>query len=592
MGTNTPLSDLNVLAFDCQATGANPARGHLLEVGWASTCSRASKEAIISAARSYLISLPTGTGIPRAVQRMTGIKNAAPDSTEPPDAVWQRLLAIAGYSRKDCSRQRRPLIVHFARFETPFLEHLHRHYGPPGAFPLKIICTHEIARRLLPALPRRGIRAIAGYYGHCMPELKRSADHAIATAVIWQNMVHALNADFGINRLEHLVDWLAATRPAGRPTRQFPMNPDHLGRLPDTPGIYRMSHKGGHILYIGKAKSLRRRVKSYFRPKAPHAEHILEMLTQARSLEITRTDSALEAALLESDEIKHHSPPYNVALRRRQRCMVFCSRNLTGNSAVSNREYPVGPIPAGHTIDALRALGNCLKDGFPSVIRGDIGVGCALLALPPEYAPDPECLEAGLQIFQCRYQQQYSRQSPLGFLTALGARLWRERMEAKALEKANSVAQTDENRAAEQQDSSEPDHSWSPDDVAAALEAVIRQSAYLIRRARWLCLISESTWVWSSAGVSDDNSSHIIFANGAVIERGVTNESSAAILPPGHAKPFRMRQNNIDLTVYDRLRVATTEMRRILAEGRRIELCLRPNVTLGREELVRALQWV
>ena len=62
--------------------------------------------------------------------------------------------------------------------------------------------------------------------------------------------------------------------------------------------------------------------------------------------------------------------------------------------------------------------------------------------------------------------------------------------------------------------------------------------------------------------------------------------------PPGHAKSFRKRQNNIDLMAYDRLRVVTTEMRRIMAEGRRMEMCLKPNVILGREALARALQWV
>ncbi len=111
--------------------------------------------------------------------------------------------------------------------------------------------------------------------------------------------------------------------------------------------------RGGDLLYIGKAKSLKQRVNSYFRQKAPHAEHTLEMLTQARELEITQTGSALEAAIFESDEIKRHSPPYNIALRPRQRQLVYCSKDLGRNAALAQRDFPVGPLPAGKTIEAL-----------------------------------------------------------------------------------------------------------------------------------------------------------------------------------------------------------------------------------------------
>ena len=55
---------------------------------------------------------------------------------------------------------------------------------------------------------------------------------------------------------------------------------------------------------------------------------------------------------------------------------------------------------------------------------------------------------------------------------------------------------------------------------------------------------------------------------------------------------FRARQKNFDLPTYDRMRVVTTEMRRILSEGRQMKLYLKPNVVLGREELSKALQWV
>jgi hypothetical protein len=74
--------------------------------------------------------------------------------------------------------------------------------------------------------------------------------------------------------------------------------------------------------------------------------------------------------------------------------------------------------------------------------------------------------------------------------------------------------------------------------------------------------------------------------------QGKVKEGVKSMPPPGHAISFRVRQNNIDLITYDRMRVVTTELRRILSENRDLELCLRPKVTLGRQDLIKALRWV
>jgi excinuclease UvrABC nuclease subunit len=120
-----------------------------------------------------------------------------------------------------------------------------------------------------------------------------------------------------------------------RGKRVFPM-PAALLQAPPIkkPGIYRMRSLGGDLLYIGKAKSLKKLVTSYFRSKAPHPEHILEMLSQAQSIDFSLTESALEAAVLETDEIKEHCPPYNKALQPNQRSIVFVSRDLKQQAPV------------------------------------------------------------------------------------------------------------------------------------------------------------------------------------------------------------------------------------------------------------------
>ena len=84
-------------------------------------------------------------------------------------------------------------------------------------------------------------------------------------------------------------------------------------KLPDTPGVY-LFKKGRSILYIGKAASLRDRVRSYFAPDLVEGRgsRIVGMVEKASSLSWQETSSVLEALILEANLIKRHEPPYNV----------------------------------------------------------------------------------------------------------------------------------------------------------------------------------------------------------------------------------------------------------------------------------------
>jgi DNA polymerase-3 subunit epsilon len=588
----TSLIDLRLLALDCQATGANPAKGHLLEIGWVPACVSRPQTAADAGLQSHLVSLPGGSGIPSAVRRITGISEQQLSAALPPSVVWQHLLAAADKITAAGHSALCPLVIHFARFETPFLQDLHRRHNPADPFPFQIICTHEIAIRLLPDLPRRGIRALAGYYGHCMPETKRSADHAAATALIWQKLVNRLESACGITKPEQLIDWLASTRPPVRSKRTYPMNPAHRLSLPEQPGVYRMRRGNGNLLYIGKAKSLKRRVNSYFRPKAPHAEHILEMLTQARQLDITRTGSALEAAILESDEIKRHSPPYNIALRRSRRSLVFCGRDLSRRAAIEDGKIAAGPLPDGKSSEALAALGRWLNNGMQWNERFDAGMGYAVLAQPAAYAPDVDCLRLGFDMFRRQHGPCAADQSPLRFLTALGARLWQERLAAATLAEALAEGPGSTEEADAPRDGSEDEFIWTPEAVNRSIERAVMHNAHLMRRARWFCLLSESTLAWEAAGGPQADKIMVVFENGRVNHRGELSMDEEPMTPAGFAKPFHERQKDMDLNTYDRLRVVTTEVRRIISEGRDIELRLKPEVTLKRQQLTKVLRWV
>ena len=87
-----------------------------------------------------------------------------------------------------------------------------------------------------------------------------------------------------------------------------------LKRLPNLPGVYKMLGKNGDILYVGKAKSLKNRVNSYFAKTIDHPK-TRALVQRIDNIETIITRSETEALLLEQNLIKLHRPPYNVLLR-------------------------------------------------------------------------------------------------------------------------------------------------------------------------------------------------------------------------------------------------------------------------------------
>lgn len=90
---------------------------------------------------------------------------------------------------------------------------------------------------------------------------------------------------------------------------------EKLKLLPTDPGCYIYHDEAGEVLYVGKAISLRNRVRSYFRASAHHGPRIARLVSKVRDIEWIVVDSELEALVLECNLIKKHRPPYNVRMR-------------------------------------------------------------------------------------------------------------------------------------------------------------------------------------------------------------------------------------------------------------------------------------
>src|SRR6056297_900910 len=90
---------------------------------------------------------------------------------------------------------------------------------------------------------------------------------------------------------------------------------EKIAHLPFSPGVYQFKDKGGNYLYIGKAKKLRNRVRSYFQDSRNHDGRIKLMVSKIEDVEVIVTDSEAEALILENNLIKKHQPRYNIMYR-------------------------------------------------------------------------------------------------------------------------------------------------------------------------------------------------------------------------------------------------------------------------------------
>ena len=141
-----------------------------------------------------------------------------------------------------------------------------------------------------------------------------------------------------------------------------------LGQLPDAPGVYLMLGAGERILYIGKAVSLRNRVRSYFQDSAAHALRTQRMVERVIDVRWIVVNNEIEALILEANLIKRHQPPFNVRLRDDKRYPYL---------KVTNEPYPrvmftrvvrddgaryFGPYTNAH---GIRELINIVRVAFP-----------------------------------------------------------------------------------------------------------------------------------------------------------------------------------------------------------------------------------
>ncbi len=560
------LKEITVIVLDCQATGASPDKGSLLELGWArasSSCSNGIKPRI----RSYLLQLDNEDEIPRRVKRITGISEEDLKKAEPAADIWDRLQSTV----KGVNRENRlsicPVVIHFARYEKKFLQDLHRKFSPEKKFPFRIICTYEIVRRLLPELPRKGLRAAAGFLGYSVEEMRRTGYHVPATIFIWRELVSRLTGDHKIKTLDELDHWIEKTKPGAALSRTFPMERELRLKLPPAPGVYRMCRGNGDIVYIGKATNLKQRVNSYWQKRSFQDEKTIEMLTQVRSLKVTQTVTSLEAALLESDEIKLKAPPYNIALRDKERSVRFLSRDLKKSSDFSAPGFPIGPVISEQMFLSISTLADLITTDSKIIYNRELRK--KILGISDQYAPEMILFKHGINMFIKKHSGLINTGS-LGGLWRIGYLLRKEKLlRSSIIKDLDNLTEDKEDENNEIEKSG-----WTPEKICRFIESNIINGIESVRKSRWYSIVSESAISWDIKNKKSGTRRLIVLKNGRIVSRETLNKGDITPSPSGTGKDRYVKMKNFDLITYDRMRVLTTELRRLSSGSRNVEIRL------------------
>src|SRR5207342_1869861 len=293
-----------------------------------------------------------GVALPPSIARLTGLREEELRHAPPVSGVLERFLEFAGDAL---------LVAHNARFDQRFLEQqLLRLHGRRLAEPP--LCTAALARRLLEGRLRRvGLASLAHFFGVPTRPCHRALPDAEATAQVLVLLI-GLAQEIGACRLSDL-------RALAAPRKRLVYDKRSLARgAPTRPGVYFFRDRQGQVLYVGRARDLRARLRSYFRSdrQRPSVEAALLALEH---IEWRVLGSELEAALEELRLIRALQPPANSRSRRREQGVYL--RRRDDEFVVSKKAGPLGPIGSRRQASlAARALASCTEAELDGLLQG------------------------------------------------------------------------------------------------------------------------------------------------------------------------------------------------------------------------------
>src|SRR3954454_13720601 len=325
------LEDATYVVVDLETTGLRPGRSGICEIG-------AVRLRGFEVEAEFETLVDPGLPIAAGASAVTGLRNEQLRGAPRPAEAGRRFLAFAGDG---------VLVAHNARFDLAFLDReTERLTGSRIGSP--VVDTVRLARRLLAGrVAGFGLGQLAWFLGTAERPCHRALPDARATAEVLLALI-GLAQERGARTVADLAA-LAATR-----TRRI-WDKRHLAAgAPARPGVYLCCYRIDQVLYVGRARDIRARLRSYFRSERqrPAVEAALGALEQ---VEWRVLGSELEAALEELRLIRELRPPANARSARPDR-YVYLKRR--GDSVVcSSQPTELGPIKSRRRAQlAARAL--------------------------------------------------------------------------------------------------------------------------------------------------------------------------------------------------------------------------------------------
>jgi len=175
------------------------------------------------------------------------------------------------------------------------------------------LCTLKLSRKLYPDLKSRSLGNLSRFLGVKLIHAHRALPDAEATAKILIKILKNLKKNEEIKTLSDLLSLQVIPSQKETKIRISEHLKNDVLALPEAPGVYYFINSRGKIIYIGKAKSLSKRVRSYFLLTAPRkAKRIIK---QTRKIRYEITNSELTALLTEAESIKIINPRHNLQLK-------------------------------------------------------------------------------------------------------------------------------------------------------------------------------------------------------------------------------------------------------------------------------------
>ncbi|MGZ4136265.1 MAG: DEDD exonuclease domain-containing protein [Actinomycetota bacterium] len=281
-----PLSEITFCVVDLETTGGSPTESRITEIG-----------AVKVRGGERLGVLQTlvdpGVPIPPFITHLTGIDDQAVAGSP---SIAEVLPTLDEFAR-GCV-----FVAHNARFDFSFVNAELQAHGYP-LLPGPPVCTARLARRVVwPDVPNVRLQTLAQYFRTAV----RPTHRALADAEACAEVLHGLLDLGGRLGILTLGDLYLAVTARGRPNYGKMRLADDL---PTAPGVYLFKGRDGRVLYVGKSKNLRSRVKSYF--YGDERKQIDDLLAETHGVEGVVCGSELEALVVEARLIRAHEPKYN-----------------------------------------------------------------------------------------------------------------------------------------------------------------------------------------------------------------------------------------------------------------------------------------